>query len=213
LPDAPAGAPPRSDFTGYWADYVDAVWRHYTAHDLTIDLSPSFAPVTGRVRQASMNGFATQALVFAGLNDNGVPFTKPNHRDIFGCASGPLYNSGPDARGAVAARLGAALNRSTLLLPGGTKQPSADVHAGQYYRPDAPNSAAYRGSTTNHFARLVHEHAKIGYAFPYDDVAPNGVAAVDGHIQEREPAVMKVTVGDGRAARPVESTKPSDSCR
>jgi hypothetical protein len=115
-----------------------------------------------------------------------VPFTKPSAADIFGCASGPLYNSGSDARGAVAARLAAALNRSSLLVAGGNNQPDG-VTPSQYYR----------DATTNHYARLVHQYASIGYAFPYDDVGPTGSRPVDGHLQDPAPTSWTVSLGPG----------------
>lgn len=167
------------DFGDYWSGYVDRVWDHYTSNTLTVDTQ------SGGVYSGRVSGGAIR---FDGLNDNGVPFTKPSAHDIFGCASGPLYNSGGDARGAVAARLGAALNRSTLLRPGGDNQPSGVGPAGYYQE-----------STTNHYARLVHEHADVGYAFPYDDVGPTGSKPVDGHLQDPAPTSWAVTVHNGTA--------------
>jgi len=166
-------------FGDYWSGYLDRVWNHYTSNTLTVD-TQSGGVFSGRVSGG--------AIRFDGLNDNGVPFTKPSAHDIFGCASGPLYNSGADARGAVAARLGAALNRSTLLRPGGGNQPSG-VGPADYYQE----------STTNHYARLVHEHADVGYAFPYDDVGPTGSRPVDGHLQDPAPTSWTVTVHNGTA--------------
>lgn len=173
---SPSHAP--TDFGGYWNNYLDQVWSHYTTNSLTVDAQGTNGNFTGTV--------SGNAIVFAGLNTNGVPFTKPSAADIFGCASGPLYNSGSDARGAVAARLAAALNRSTLLVSGGNNQPDG-VTPSQYYQ----------NATTNHYARLVHEYATIGYAFPYDDVGPTGSAPVDGHLQDGAPTSWTVSLGAG----------------
>jgi hypothetical protein len=170
---APAHSP--TDFGSYWQPYLDSVWSHYASTPLTVDAQGSLGTYTGTV--------SGDALVFSGLNDNGVPFTKPSAVDIFGCASGPLYNSGGDARGAVAARLAAALNRSSLLVAGGDAQPGG-VDASGYYQ----------GAVTNHYARLVHQYAKIGYAFPYDDVGPTGAAPVDGHLQDTAPTSWTLTL-------------------
>ncbi|MFE5586223.1 beta-1,3-glucanase family protein [Kitasatospora sp. NPDC056531] len=162
------------DFGGYWTPYLDQVWSRFAGTPLTIDtqsVGTYTATVSGGV------------LTFAGLDDHGVAFTVPSAADIFGCNSGPLYNSGGDARAAVAARLGAALNRSTLLLAGGENQPDG-VTAAQYY-PDA---------ITNHYARLVHQYATAGYAFPYDDVGPTGSAPVDGHLQDPAPTSWTVSL-------------------
>ncbi|MEV7975255.1 beta-1,3-glucanase family protein [Streptomyces sp. NPDC086519] len=173
---APSHSP--VDFGTYWDDYLNRVWSHYASTPLTINGQGSIGSYTGTV--------SGDAIVFSGLNTNGVPFTKPNAVDIFGCASGPLYNSGGDARGAIAARLAAALNRSSLLVSGGNNQPDG-VTPSQYYT----------DSITNHYARLVHEYASIGYAFPYDDVGPTGAAPVDGHIQDGAPTSWSITLGAG----------------
>ncbi|MGV9366497.1 beta-1,3-glucanase family protein [Amycolatopsis sp. NPDC003731] len=166
------------DFGGYWTNYLNAVWDHYRTTPLTINGQGGIGSYTGTV--------SGDAIVFAGLNTNGVPFTKPSAADIFGCASGPLYNSGSDARGAVAARLAAALNRSSLLVAGGNNQPDG-----------VPPSQYYRDATTNHYARLVHQYASIGYAFPYDDVGPTGAQPVDGHLQDPAPTSWTVALGPG----------------
>ncbi|MBV6695515.1 beta-1,3-glucanase family protein [Kitasatospora aureofaciens] len=166
-------------FGTYFGPYVDQVWSRLQSTPLTVDTqNPAFGSFSGTVS----NG----VLTFTGLNTDGVAFTKPSTADIFSCASGPLYNSGGDARGAVAARLSAALNRSTLLLAGGAQQPGG-VTAGQYYQ----------NAITNHYARLVHANASTGYAFPYDDVGPTGSAPVDGHLQDPAPTSWTVTFGGG----------------
>ncbi|MFC3578122.1 beta-1,3-glucanase family protein [Streptomyces yaanensis] len=167
-----------TDFGSYWNSYLNSVWNYYQTHTLTIDTQSGYGEFSGTV--------VNNVLTFAGLNTNGVPFTKPSAADIFGCASGPLYNSGGDARGAVTARLGAALNRSTLLAGGGSSQPNG-VSPSQYYQT----------ATTNHYARLVHKYATIGYAFPYDDVGPTGAAPVDGHLQDAAPTSWAISLGAG----------------
>ncbi|MGW5355244.1 beta-1,3-glucanase family protein [Streptomyces sp. NPDC004031] len=173
---APAHSP--VDFAGYWSNYLDRVWSYYQSHTLTINGQGSIGSYSGTVSGST--------LVFAGLNTNGVPFTKPSAADIFGCASGPLYNSGGDARGAVAARLAAALNRSSLLVTGGGNQPDGVSPSGYY-----------TDATTNHYARLVHKYATVGYAFPYDDVGPTGAAPVDGHLQDGAPTSWTIALGPG----------------
>ncbi|MET8099233.1 beta-1,3-glucanase family protein [Streptomyces sp. NPDC005236] len=173
---APSHSP--VDFGGYWDDYLNRVWSHYASTPLTINGQGSIGSYTGTV--------SGNAIVFSGLNTNGVPFTKPSAVDIFGCASGPLYNSGGDARGAIAARLAAAINRSSLLVSGGNNNPDG-----------VSPSLYYQDSITNHYARLVHKYATIGYAFPYDDVGPTGSAPVDGHIQDGAPTSWSITLGAG----------------
>jgi hypothetical protein len=86
--------------------------------------------------------------------------------------------------GALTARISAALNRSTLLS-----------NANQ---PDGENPATYyTTSPTNHYARLVHSTASDGrgYAFPYDDVTPNGGADQSGFVTAGDPTLMTVTLG------------------
>ncbi|MYS79266.1 beta-1,3-glucanase family protein [Embleya scabrispora] len=173
---APAHSP--VDFGGYWSNYLDRVWSYYRSHTLTINGQGGIGSYSGTVSGDTM--------VFAGLNTNGVPFTKPGAVDVFGCASGPLYNSGGDARGAVAARLAAALNRSSLLVGGGHNQPDGVAPSGYY-----------TDATTNHYARLVHKYASVGYAFPYDDVGPTGAAPVDGHLQDGAPTSWTISLGPG----------------
>lgn len=173
---APSHSP--VDFGSYWSNYVDRVWSYYQSHTLTINGQGSIGSYSGTV--------SGNTLVFSGLNTNGVPFTKPSAVDIFGCASGPLYNSGGDARGAVAARLAAALNRSSLLVSGGGNQPDGVSPSGYY-----------TDAVTNHYARLVHKYATVGYAFPYDDVGPTGAAPVDGHIQDGAPTSWTISLGPG----------------
>ncbi|MFF7361990.1 beta-1,3-glucanase family protein [Streptomyces sp. NPDC008125] len=173
---APSHSP--VDFGNYWDDYLNRVWSRYATTPLTVNGQGSIGSYTGTVSGG--------AIVFSGLNTNGVPFTKPSAVDIFGCASGPLYNSGGDARGAIAARLSAALNRSSLLVSGGNNNPDG-VSASQYYT----------DPITNHYARLVHKYATIGYAFPYDDVGPTNSAPVDGHIQDGNPTSWTISLGAG----------------
>jgi hypothetical protein len=176
---APSHSP--TDFGGYWDSYLDSVWSHYASTPLTVNAQGSSGTYSGTV--------SGDAFVFAGLDDDGVAFTRPSAVDIFGCASGPLYNSGSDARGAVAARLAAAFNRSSLLVSGGDNQPDG-----------VTPSSYYQDPVTNHYARLVHQYATIGYAFPYDDVGPTGAAPVNGHIQDSAPTSWSLTLGNGAAA-------------
>ena len=181
--NAPHFAP--FDFGDYWDAYVGQVWDHYQATPLRVD-TQGFGVYTGTV-QAGVLGFP-------GLDVGAHPFTRPSTADVFGCNSGPLLNTA-DARAAVAARLGAALNRSTLLAV-------ADQPDG------APPPRYYQGATTNHYARLVHAHAPQGYAFAYDDVGPTGAPPVDGHLQDPAPAALTVTVGGGGGGAPPAARRP-----
>ena len=91
------------------------------------------------------------------------------------------------ASGAVLAiipRLAAAFNRSTLLTD--SDQPDGENPAGYY-----------ANAITNHYARIVHatEAGGLGYAFPYDDVTPDGGVNQAGPVSSGSPALLSVTVG------------------
>ena len=64
---------------------------------------------------------------------------------------------------------------------------------------DQPNgtleSDYYKDPTTNHWARILHAHTPIGYAFPYDDVCPDGQPDVSGAASDGNPHRLTVTVG------------------
>ena len=52
-----------------------------------------------------------------------------------------------------------------------------------------------------HYSRLVHA-ANLdghGYAFPYDDVAPDGGVGQEGALQSASPASLTVAVGGTNA--------------
>jgi hypothetical protein len=159
--------------SGYYDEYVTQVWDMYSAATLTVDTQASYGTVTGQV----MGGLLT----FPGIGS----FARPATADIFSCSTGPFSTAG--ASGAVLAvipRLAAALNRSTLLT-------DAD-------QPDGENPAGYyANAVTNHYARIVHatEAGGLGYAFPYDDVTPDGGVNQAGPVSSGSPALLSVTVG------------------
>ncbi|MFC8600710.1 beta-1,3-glucanase family protein [Isoptericola sp. NPDC057191] len=47
---------------------------------------------------------------------------------------------------------------------------------------------------TNHWSRVVHANSPIGYAFPYDDVRPDGEPAVPGAVPGTGPGASTVAV-------------------
>ena len=159
--------------SGYYDDYVTQVWNKYESATLSIDTQASYGTVTGQV--------AGGLLTFPGIGS----FARPTTADIFSCASGPFSTAG--ASGAVLAiipRLAAAFNRSTLLIDSS--------------QPDGENPASYyANTTTNHYARLVHatELGGLGYAFPYDDVTPDGGVNQAGPVSSGSPALLSVTLG------------------
>ncbi len=159
--------------SGYYDEYVTQVWDMYSAATLTVDTQASYGTVTGQVT----NGLLT----FPGIGS----FARPSTADIFSCSTGPFSTAG--ASGAVLAiipRLAAAFNRSTLLTD--SDQPDGENPAGYY-----------ANAITNHYARIVHatEAGGLGYAFPYDDVTPDGGVNQAGPVSSGSPALLSVTVG------------------
>ena len=159
--------------SGYYDDYVAQVWDKYESTPLTVDTQASFGTVTGQVTGG--------LLTFPGIGS----FARPTTADIFSCATGPFSTAGASGGAlAVIPRLAAAFNRSTLLTDSS--------------QPDGENPAAYYAdATTNHYARIVHaaEAGGLGYAFPYDDVTPNGGVNQAGPVSSGSPAQLSVTVG------------------
>lgn len=91
--------------------------------------------------------------------DGGVqPFSRPSTLDVLFCA-GSLAAPNDGITGPVAAVLGAALNRTTLL--DSTEQPTTDP------------GGFYQASTAHVYSRTMHENTVDGkaYGFPFDDVA------------------------------------------
>ncbi|MGH3655046.1 MAG: glycoside hydrolase family 64 protein [Micromonosporaceae bacterium] len=166
--DNPAEMP----FRDHWNSYIDQVWEKYRGTDLRVDLQGGRGVRTGRVTGDN--------LVF----DGGHSFSKPVSRDIFTCNHGPFANnpSDPDDKKGILARLAAAFNRSTLL-----------THADQ---PNGPRTGDYyQDPSTNHWSRIVHANTPIGYAFPYDDVRPDGEPDVSGAVHDGNPRRLTITTG------------------
>ena len=162
-------------FSGYFQPYIDQVWSQYASQTLTIDTQASWGSVTGQVSGGVLD--------FPGL----VGYAQPAAADIFSCSTGPFSNTAGEV-GAVSARICAAFNRSTLLI-------DSD-------QPDGENSSDYyQNSITNHYARIVHAANTdgLGYAFPYDDVAPTSGANQSGYVSSGSPALWTITLGGGTA--------------
>ncbi|PNY24244.1 Glucan endo-1,3-beta-glucosidase [Tolypocladium capitatum] len=159
-------------FDGYYKPYVDAVWAKYAAKDLTVNTQFTWGDVKGRVDQDGK-------LAFAGVGS----FGKPAAADIFSCSSGP-FAAGPDVSPEmlnIAARIAAALNRSTLLI-------NAAQPAGEKVK------TYYKNAVTNHYSRICHEMSR-GYAFPYDDVGTEGGADQSGFVNDPNPQLLTIGVG------------------
>ncbi|KAH8727743.1 hypothetical protein GQ44DRAFT_69379 [Phaeosphaeriaceae sp. PMI808] len=164
-----------SAWDGYWNLYTDAVWDKFRREDITINTQAAAGNLTGRIYGDELQ-----------LGQAGS-FLPPSARDIFSCSTGPFATGSNQARNAVIPRLAAAFNRSTLLSSPGNNFPNGNNPSG-YYR-DL--------ETTNHYARVVHEVQKDGrgYAFPYDDVVPDGGQDVAGVLFDGNPTLFTVAVG------------------
>ncbi|MEV6700030.1 glycoside hydrolase family 64 protein [Streptomyces sp. NPDC051453] len=164
--------PDQMPFKDVWDSYVDQVWEKYRTTDLKIDLQGGRGVFTGRV--------SGDTLTFSG----GHSFPKPASKDIFTCNHGPFTNNpgDPDDKKGLLARLAAGFNRSIMLT-----------------HPEQPNGTTtadyYRGDVTNHWSRVVHANSPIGYAFPYDDVRPDGQPDVSGAAHDGNPRRFTVSVG------------------
>lgn len=164
--------PDQMPFRDVWNGYIDKVWDKYRGTDLKIDLQGGRGVFTGRV--------SGDVLTFNG----GHSFTKPTSKDIFTCNHGPFANNpnDPDDKKGLLARLAAGFNRSIMLT-----------------HPQQPNGTStadyYRDAVTNHWSRVVHANSPIGYAFPYDDVRPDGQPDASGAAHDGNPRRFTVSVG------------------
>ncbi|MFF9278774.1 glycoside hydrolase family 64 protein [Streptomyces griseosporeus] len=148
----------------YFAPYIDEVWSTYTGKDLKI--TTNAGTFTGRVRG--------ERLTFDGPAP--VSFAKPSTRDVLFC-DGALAAPNDGTTGPVAAVLGAAFNRSTLLS--NPTQPGTDP------------AAFYQGTLTNHYARAIHAATVDGkaYGFAFDDVADFA-----SYVQDTRPTGFTLTL-------------------
>jgi hypothetical protein len=159
--------------SGYYDDYVSQVWSMYESATLTVDTQASYGTATGQVSDG--------LLTFPGAGT----FAQPGTADILSCATGPFSTAGASGEVlAIIPRLAAAFNRSTLLID--SDQPDGENPADYYANP-----------VTNHYARIVHAVTAggLGYAFPYDDVTPDGGVNQAGPVSSGSPALLTVTVG------------------
>jgi hypothetical protein len=147
----------------YYDSYINDVWGRYASTALTVTTDSGAR--TGRV--------SGDVLTF----DGGVaPIRRPSTRDVFYC-DGALAAPNDGVTGPVAAVLGAAFNRSTLLDQ--ASQPVTDP--ARFYQP----------AVTNHYSRAIHQNMADGkaYGFAFDDV--NSFAS---YIQDTAPSSLTLTL-------------------
>ncbi|MFD0314574.1 glycoside hydrolase family 64 protein [Streptomyces flavalbus] len=148
----------------YLAPYIDEAWSTYTGRDLSV--TTNAGTFTGRVR--------ADRLTFDGPAQ--VSFARPSTRDVLFC-DGNLAAPNDGTTGPVAAILGAALNRSTLLSS--PTQPTTDP------------ATFYRTDLTNHYSRALHAATEDGkaYGFAFDDVADFA-----SYVQDTAPTGIRLTL-------------------
>jgi hypothetical protein len=147
----------------YFDSYINDVWSRYASTDLRVKINST--TFTGRVTGGK--------LTF----DGGIAsFAKPSTLDVLYC-NGALGAPNDGKTGPVAAQLGAAFNRSTLLT-------SADV-------PVSDPAKYYQAPITNHYSRVIHANTVDGkaYGFPFDDVGDFA-----SYIQDGAPTGLTLTL-------------------
>lgn len=197
---------PGDKLASYYESYIDEVWDGYKTRNLTINTQDSNPLVHNGTKVEE--GLMVDCSISSSLTNNGTLtcyngsdqyiFPRPTTTQIFGCTQedgSPFQVIGSNdwTQAEIVPRLCAALHRSTLLIDGGEQQPNARITAEQYY------SAA----TTNHYARIIHEHEYegMGYAFPYDDTNPiganltNSTTNAAGVIRDPSPGLLFIVVG------------------
>ncbi|NKQ53562.1 glycosyl hydrolase [Amycolatopsis sp. K13G38] len=145
----------------YFGSSIDQVWSKYSGQQLTVETDSG--TYTGQVSGGTFN--------FSG----GVAsFAKPSTRDVFYC-DGALAAPNDGRTGPVAAVLGAAFNRSTLLSR--PNQPVADP------------GTFYQDAVTNHYSKAMHANTVDGkaYGFPFDDVL-----SFASYIQDTAPTGITI---------------------
>lgn len=159
-------------FSGYWEPYIQQVWSRFSCNEMRINTQAAFGSICGKVKNGALE------LSAAGS------FPQPSGADIFSCSTGPFATGNSTERNVVIPRLAAAFNRSTLLLC--DEHPNG-AHKGQYYNE----------SITNHYSRVIHEVNvdSRGYAFPYDDVTPDGGHDQCGAVMDGSPRLFIVAFG------------------
>ncbi|GLW66905.1 hydrolase [Actinomadura rubrobrunea] len=155
----------------YLAPYIDSAWNAYTGKTLTI------VPFQDRPDVKFFGRTQGDVMVFTDTSGNQVhTINKPSSGDVWGCA-GALFAPNDQVKGPIARTVCAALHRSTLGAI--DTQPSYDA------------ADFYRGSLTNHYSRIIHEHMVDGkaYGFPFDDVA-----GFESLVHDGDPSSAEITL-------------------
>jgi hypothetical protein len=142
----------------FFAPFIDQVFAKYAAQPMKVTANGK--TFTGQVSGGK--------LVF----DGGCQaFAKPSTRDVLFC-DGALAAPNDGVTGPVAAMLGAAFNRTTLLAT--ATQPVSDPRA------------FYQEKVTNLYSKAMHDASADGkaYGFAFDDVGNHEALVHDGNPQQ-----------------------------
>ncbi|MDQ1647120.1 MAG: hypothetical protein QOJ50_3304 [Cryptosporangiaceae bacterium] len=147
----------------FFAPFIDAVFAKYAAQPMTVTAN-------GKTFKGQVSG---GKLVF----DGGCQaFAKPSTRDVLFC-DGALSAPNDGVTGPVAAMLGAAFNRTTLLAS--TTQPVSNA------------GAFYQEKVTNLYSKAMHAASVDGkaYGFAFDDILDFAAFILDN-----KPTSLTVTL-------------------
>lgn len=163
-------------FSSYWTQYVKSLYEDFANVPLTVDTQSD----SGTLRCTGIVSNRSDTASSLRCEQDGGSYMIPSAGDVFGCSSGPfaLQTSDSNTRKAVVPRICAALNRGTFSCKGGNVQPGPASE--QYYAADVPK---------NWYSAITHRHEidGRGYAFPYDDVVPDGGFDVAGVLADPTP--------------------------
>jgi hypothetical protein len=161
----------------YLQAYIDTVWSKYRSGGLKMD-APGYGEFEGRVD-------ASGRLVFTQPGRTAIAFDRPATRDVFACAGalaprncGQSPSQECSVQGQIAAALGAAFNRTTLLV--GDEIPYCRL------------ANFYRNPATNVYSAVMHARSRGGlaYGFPFDD----NCNEFSSFIFESNPTAVRVTI-------------------
>jgi hypothetical protein len=162
------------------ADYLDGYiadcWTHYKSNTLTVDTG-SDGVFNGSVGTDGLLNFTAQ-----GGSSVVKKIAIPKTIDVFSC-DGALHAEN-DIPGAITARVGAALNRTTLL--------------DNSQQPDSNASTFYKKPQTNLYSMVMHANSLDGraYGFAFDDVG-----GFQPTVADPNPTALEVTL-EGFGANP-----------
>lgn len=163
-----------------WNPYIDQFLRRFSVDPLVIRIGNGDHVCRTDPESESLSCDGMEKIAF-----------RPSPADIFGCASGPFGR--PHTRGdakSIMTNICAGFNRGNILdlaRDGG-----------------ATESEPYKNPVHNAYAKAMHlnEHDGIGYGFPYDDVAVDGLA-VDGTLTFGANEVKELTIYVGGIHSPL----------